>query len=256
MVFNDTTNKNGIIQDIEFWTGLGRTKISGDTTNLMPEFTMRINSWYHKVVTMILSAQDESDFDDGNQSDFPIITTSLVADQPDYALPLSEKVISIKRAEITYDGTTWERLTPLDINEMSDATDTTTIGNNFETDTPYYDFQYGSIFLYPIPSSAVTNGLKLWVTREIMEYSGDASPAAGEVGNSAEPGFEEAFHRMLSLGPSLDWILVKQSNNKNLINNIKEELAAYELRLKEHYARKQKDRVMKLKPAFDASSYS
>ena len=94
MIFNG--NQVGIVQDIEFFTGLGRTTISGDTTNLLPEFTGRINSHYHKVVSMILSAQDMSDFDDGNHTDFPIISTDLVADQPDYGLPLSQQVINIQ----------------------------------------------------------------------------------------------------------------------------------------------------------------
>jgi len=254
MIFSG--NKVGIVQDIEFWTGLGRTTISGDTTNLLPEFTGRINSWYHKVVSMILAAQDESDFDDGNQTDFPILSTNLVANQPDYSIPLTEKVIKIKRAEITYDGSTWSRLAPLDINETNSPTDTVSIGNDFETSQPFYDFQYGSIFLYPIPEANVTGGLKLWVTREVMEYSGDASPATGEVGNTDEPGFEEAFHRMLSLGPALDWLLVKQPKNTNLISSIKEELATLEARLKEHYGRKLTDRVMKFKSANSAANYS
>jgi len=253
MIFNG--NSTGIVQDIEFWTGLGRTTISGDTTNLLPEFTGRINAHYHKVVSMILEAQDESDFDDGNHSDFPIITTDLVALQPDYSIPLSEKVIQIKRAEITYDGTNYERLNPIDINEISSPTNATTIGDEFETDKPFYDFQYGSLFLYPIPQSNVTGGLKLWVTREVLEYSGVAGPTAGEVDNADEPGFDENYHRMISLGASLDWILVNQPKNTNLIRSIKEELLAYEVRLKNHYGRKLTDRVMKIKSSQGVANY-
>ena len=168
MIYNGS--KTGIVQDIEFWTGLGRTTISGDTTNLLPEFTGRINSHVHKVVSMILEAQDESDFDGGNHTDYPIITTDLVALQQDYGIPLSEKVIQIKRAEITYDGTTYSKINPIDVSEISSATDSTTVGEEFETDVPYYDFRSNSVFLYPIPQSNVTAGLKLWVTREILEY--------------------------------------------------------------------------------------
>ena len=89
-----------------------------------------------------------------------------------------------------------------------------------------------------------------------MEYSGDASPAATQVGNTDEPGFDEAFHRMLSLGPALDWLLVKQPNNKNLINNIKEELATYEARLRDQYGRKQTDGIMQMKAASSAVNYT
>ena len=40
LVFSDTTNKNGLIQECEFWTNLGDGTISGDTT-LLAQFTDR-----------------------------------------------------------------------------------------------------------------------------------------------------------------------------------------------------------------------
>jgi len=241
MVYSDTTNKNGLMQRMEFWTNLGDANITGNAT-LKAQMTQGLNNWYHKVVTMILEAQDEWDFDDINHTDFPILTTNLVADQQDYSLPASERVLKIKRAEITYDGTNWYKAEPLDVNELSISTDTTSIANNFDTTTPFYDIQYNSIFLYPIPTSNVTAGLKVWWTREIDEFTTSDT--------TQEPGIDEPFHEMLALGPSYDWILVNKPDNSLLISRIEGLLADYERRLVSYYGRKQQDRNMRLSGAY------
>ena len=106
MQYSDTTNKNGLLQRMEFWTNLGDAGITGNTL-LKAQFTQGLNNWYHKVVTMILASHDEIDWDDVNHADFPVLTTDLVANQQDYSIPASEKVLKIKRVEWTPDGTNW-----------------------------------------------------------------------------------------------------------------------------------------------------
>jgi len=241
MQYSNTTTKDGLIQDCEFWTNLADAGISSNAT-LLAKFNGRINSWYHKVVTMILESQDEWDYDDSNHTDFPILTTNLVASQQDYAIPVSEKVFKVKRVEVTYDGTNWYKAEPMDINERGLATDTTSIAGAFSTSQPKYDIQYESIFLYPIPSSDVTAGLKIWWTREVDEFV---------VGDTIqEPGIDEPFHRMLSIGASYDWLIVNKPENTTLITRLEGLLADYEARLKRHYGSKQKDRQYTLKSAY------
>lgn len=243
MVFNDTTNLAGLVQDCEFTTKLGYGGISGDTTKLK-EFTRLMNTWYHKVITMILMAQDEWDYDDCNHADFPILTTSLVASQQDYSIPLSEKVLQVKRVEITYDGSKWYKAEPFDINERGLATDTTSISEDFDQTKPYYDIQYGSLFLYPIPSAAVTNGLKIWVTREVDEFT--------TADTTQEPGIDEAFHPMISKGASFEYASVYGLDNKNDIWTV---LQDYEARLKTHYGSKEKDRQYSFKSAYQSEDF-
>lgn len=230
MEFSNTSTLGGLIQECELLTGLGNTQISGNTTNLKI-ITRLLNATYHEVVTMILDSQDEWDFDDKNHTDYPILTTSLVASQQDYTLPASLKALKIKRVEITYDGSQWYKAEPLDINELGIATDTTTISGNFSTGSPRYDLQNNALFLYPIPSSNVSGGLKIWVSREIDEFT--------TADTTQEPGFDEPFHRMLAVGASLKYAMAKQlSNRKELI----EEYGDYEKRLRGYYGNKQKDR--------------
>jgi len=233
MQFNETTNLTGLIQDCETLTGLGVAQISGNA-NRLKEFTRLMNKAVRKVHTMILASQDEWDFDDSNQTDFPILTADTVASQQDYSLPTSLK---IKRLEITYDGTNWVRANPLDINEVSDPTDTTSIANNFDQGKPFYDLQGQSLFLYPIPDTSVTGGLKIWISRDISEFA--------STDTTKEPGFDAAFHPMVSLLASAEWGLAKGKANAGSLLQLAGDM---ELRLKQYYGSKQKDRNIVLKP--------
>lgn len=244
MQYNDTTNKTGLLQDCEFWTGLGDAGISGNATR-KAIFTRNLNAWYHKVVTMILQSQDEWDFDDSNHTDFAILTTPLVSGQRDYALPVAEKVLKIKRVDICYDGTgnTCYKAEPFDSNEMGLG-----LGNDVETDArfpssePKYDLISNSAWIYPRANDAnVTNSgiIRIEWTREVDEF------VVGDT--TQEPGFDEPFHRMLSLGASLDYALAK---NLVIKNDIATMLQDYEQRLKQFYGSKQLDRNYILKPSY------
>jgi len=82
--FSDTTNKNGLIQRCETYTGLGDGGISGNAV-LLKQFTALLNSATYKAITMIFDSQDDWDFDDNSiTTTYPIVTRALVAGQRDY----------------------------------------------------------------------------------------------------------------------------------------------------------------------------
>jgi len=194
-----------------------------------------INKAYNDVHIKILQSMDEVDFDDANNTtDFPILTTDLVASQQDYKLPTD--VTNVKRLEITFDGTTWNRVTPFDINEDSNGTSTTNINDDFSSENPYYDLMAGSLLLYPIPDTSVTGGLKIWIDRNVTEFtSGDVS--AG----TKEPGFDKQFHNLIALKASIDWLIAK-TDNFATSDRLEREALDMEIMLIEQYGRKQKDR--------------
>lgn len=214
-----------------------------------------INSWYHKIVsTMIYGSQDESDFDDQRNSTYPIKTVPLVADQRDYSIPVSEKVVAIKRVDISYDGgTTWNRATPLDSNELEQGmgrfTDTTaenTLDGYFTKSAPKYDTKHNALFIFPRATTAdVTAGalMKVEWQREITEIT------SGEVTTGTlVPGFDSAFHPMLAYGPAFEYATI---NNLPTAKSYGIILQDYEARLNKVYGSKQKDREIQLNGAFE-----
>lgn len=236
MQFNETTNLTGLIQSAEEWSRLGKAQISGNTDRLK-RFTRLINSNYHKVVTMIFESMDGWDFDDPNLANTGFIKTyNLVADTASVTLPVADKILKVKRVEITYDGTTWYHAAPIDINEYGDVSVQATIAGHFKQTQPYYDLVGNYVYLYPVPEANSTNGLKLWVAREVDEFT--------TADTTQEPGFDEPFHEMLAVGASRDYAIQEGLSNTESLAAV---FSEYEQRLRRYYGKKEDDRHLVLK---------
>lgn len=216
------------------------------TSNGYPSATrvIDINSWQHRVHSMILDSQDESDFDDTSNTNFPIKYLSMVAGQRDYSIPYTDKIVELKRVDVSYDGVNFVRATPIDSGEIVDGiglststTQETTTDGQFSTANPRYDYKYGSIFIYPRATTAqVAAGaaIKYEGSREMTEFTtSDLSTG------TAVPRFDSAFHPFLWLGPSYEycmfWNLPQTKGLKGLMDDL-------EVRLRRQYGKKVKDR--------------
>lgn len=206
MVYSDTTSKNGLLQDCEFLTGLGDAAITGNTTR-KAQFTSLLNRHYHDFVVQLMLASGWQEFDDPNHGDRGFVKTYNLSANTEYVtVPASDKVLRVRRVEITYDGSVWQVASPLKRGQISEATSTQSdIAQTFSTANPFYSFEGNYIYLYPVPTSAVTGGLKVWVVREIDEFTTSDT--------TQEPGFPEPFHRYLSVCSSLDWLAVNKPKN-------------------------------------------
>ncbi len=210
-----------------------------------------INNWYQKVVSMILESVDDSDFDDARRTNYPVQTTPLVAGQRDYTMPVSEKVLKIKRVDVTYDGNTWYRAEPIDSGSVEFG-----LGNDTKTDAnftqimPRYDIKYNSLFIYPLASAAdVAAGasMRLEWSRQIMPFtSSDYTSVLTD--STVVPGFDDPFHPMLVEGPALDFGRTKVYPQ---VEDWEKSLADWEVRLRTAYGRKDLDTRLRLEMAYD-----
>lgn len=227
------------------------TKISqltgADTTSAgYPTATRAIDitSWQHRILTMIMGSQDESDFDDQRNSTYPDKTTPLVDGQRDYSIPVSEKVLAIKRVDISYDGINFYKATPIDSNEIdvgigrfSDTTAENKLDSYFSRTAPRYDTKNNAIFIYPRPitgDAAAGGKIRIQWVREMTEISSSDLTTGTIV-----PGFDSAFHMMLAYGPSYEYCF---SLNLPQTKSLKDILDNMEARLIRIYGSKQKDR--------------
>lgn len=224
-----------------------------DTTNYTAANRLiSTNRWLHKIWTMLLESRDGWDVDDASQTDYAIATTPLVASQRDYVFPASLKILSIKRVDVTYDGSTYTKVRPIDAGELELGVGNDTIlDNNFSTADPVYDMRSNAIFLYPLATaSQVTAGAKLRIefSREALEFSsGDVSTG------TKEPPIDEPFHLMIALGMIYDWCSAKGGSSKNLTSlkvDVEKELLDYEARLRRHYNIKDEDTRIELSAAY------
>lgn len=209
-----------------------------------------INVWYQKIVSMILESQDESDFDDARNTTYPIKTTPLVSGQRDYSIPVSEKVLKIKRIDISYDGTNYYRATPVDdgavVYDMGANASIT--DNNFVKQAPYYDIKYNSVFIYPAPTSADTSGfVRIEWERNITPFVvGDYTSVLTD--STVIPGYDDPFHPMLAEGAALEHSIARQLPQ---YQQLQSSITDWEIRLRQHYGKKELDREYALTPVYD-----
>lgn len=211
MQFNDTTNKNGIIQTIERWAGLPDGTISGNSTALK-EITSSINDAFDTILPIVLSATDFLRWDDINHSDQPVGTFDIVSGQPDYTITADDNsldilnIVEIKilKSSSATEYETLERLTaddPLAGNAVSP--------NPSETGVPHSYLERGNtIFLYPKPNYAATAGAKIFFEREPSYFA--------STDTTKEPGIPKPFHVLLALYAALDYISIYKSDNTRL----------------------------------------
>lgn len=240
MQFSDTSNLNGIIQRCEDYTSIGNSGISSDTTTLK-RFTAHINETLYDIVVEIMRSQDDFDWDDVNYSQYPIGTFPLVADQRDYVLPTSLNFLSLKRVDITYDGSTWYRATPVDSSEMQFGLGNATDEDSYFSKTePRYDPKSNGFWLYPRANSTdVTNGAKARIEfiREFDEFTSSDT--------TQEPPIDRQFHDLIALGASLKWAVAKDSKRASNLKVMYDEGIQ---KLRDTYGKKNRDAQLIMNP--------
>jgi len=205
-------------------------------------FTRSANVWYRDADTWIWEVTSTWEFDDSNWTTLPILTTTLVANQYDYTIPSTAR--KVDRAEILDSSGNYQLITPINKEQITTAAMTEyleTAGMPKE-----YDLTGRSILLYPKPSaSAVTTaaGLKMYVSRDIDAFA--------TTDTSQEPGFDNHFHPIISLGAALDFCIANGVDHKKA--EIIRELETIKAELREFYSRRHRDMPTRIIPAVRSS---
>ena len=216
------TEKPSLIEDIDFLVGT----TSDDYPNA--DKLRNINQHYYEVVTKILSAQSNWEWDDTNFSTFPVGTTTLVDSQEDYTLPSG--IVKLLRVEVLDSSGNYVKLKQVDDQEIPNAM------TEFQgtAGMPLYYQEIGpSVKLFPAPASGsvtLAAGLKVYFQRNPTIFT-NADAASS-------PGFDAQFHRILSLGAALDWAIKKGLPS---VKALAEKKADLESRLMEHYAKRNRE---------------
>lgn len=240
LMFNDTSSaKNGLIQEAEsqVFGDNSYGRISSDV-NLLATFTRYINEALNRIVNLILTADGRWQFDDTNNTDFPIATANLGTvvglEQQDYTFDVT--MLRILRMEVMDNTGAWNLMTPLDETDVYDTSLTDLLK------TPglpvYYDKQGSSIMLYPKPlgtSVTSTGGLKVWFQRPPNYFLTTDTVKV--------PGFNSMYHRLAATIASRDYSVFKGLSVAASLSNL---VQIGEDSLVENYALRNKDEHVKL----------
>ena len=210
---------------------------SSDTTTYAvdPDFTRAVNKWLRKVNSWIWQSDRNWEYDDRNQTDYPIATTTLVDDQHDYTFPTD--IHKITGVSIKDTAGNYVKLKPIDKTQIGqDLTDEFMKTKGLPR---FYDVMAYSVWLYPAPdtSSGVTAsaGMKIYFSRGIKTFATSDTTVA--------PGFDSNYHEVLSTGAAIEY--AKRTSMKSKLRDFKQDILDYRESIQAHYG----DRNQEFVPA-------
>lgn len=162
MDFNDTVNKDGLIQNCEINlfgdSPFGTISSNADRLQI---FTNFLNEGYSRYGMIALQSDNSWQFDDRNNTDLPIATTNMSANTPDYSLA-TEHVIIDQVEMLDNTGTVWLPVPEMDERLFAEFKQSLSQYNNNIAGIPQFHAKVGnSLYLYPTPNYSMTNGIKV-----------------------------------------------------------------------------------------------
>jgi hypothetical protein len=239
--FNDTTNFKGIVQLYERELGMPRGTITG---NRLKELTADVNLAWDSYLALALRASGTWQFDDSNHTDYPILTTDLVANQRDYAFTVdsgSNLILEIQKVLVSDASGNYREVDPVDVQTEKD-TQGFYNGDNATGVPQKYDKLANGIFLDPIPSYNYTAGLKIYVNREPSYFTSSDL--------TKKPGCPGIHHRYFYLRPALDYARV---NNLANLGAISASVMALENDIEEYFGKRARDQRTRLVVSRDSN---
>src|SRR5260221_10947959 len=197
--FSDTSTYKGIVQIYEKEIGANRGDISGDADKLK-EFTADVNLAFDDFLEIALQASGTWQFDDSNQTDYPIITTNLISGRRDYSFVTDGSgnlILDIYKVMVADTNGVFKEISPVDqqsADSVQTNVDSFIDGKNTSGIPTRYDKTANGIFLDLIPNYNSTEGLKVFINREPSYFiSSDTTKS---------PGVPGIFHRYFALKPA------------------------------------------------------
>lgn len=219
MTFTDIKNK------VYFLTKTNSTSLP------IADLVILANNAMERVASLIMQSDGLWQYDDTNQTDLPIGTTTLTDSQQDYSLSTTH--LAIERVEVKDQNGNWSVLQQLDKQEY----DGVSLSNAFpSTGLPeYYDVQGSSLLLYPAPNYTQAASLKVYYKRGPSLF--DSSDT------TKNPGFNSLYHDLIPLWVAYDYAI---SNGMNTAAAFMVEIQRKEDMLKKDYSLRNKDNPPRL----------
>lgn len=234
MQFSDTTNRTGLIELLE---DLTTTQSATTSSYPIKTKTRDINNAYANFMSLAIRACGRWQVDDTNQTDYPIVTFSLVSGQDNYAFNLDEnsnQILELHKLRIKDANGKWTDVEQIDrrefdINQYQDITGT----------PEYYDITSNGIIFYPTPNYNSTNGGELYVSRTPSYFI--------STDTTKKPGIPDMFHEYLVFRAAYYFCLANGLKQSTGLGN---EMLRMEENIKHYYAERNKGERNILTPEY------
>jgi len=206
------------------------TSTQSATTSSYPLATKTrdINNAYANFMSIAISSCGKWQMDDTNQTDYPIVYFSLVANQDNYAFNLDEsgnQILQLGKARIKDANGLWFETEQIDRTEFDISQ-----FQNITGVPQYHDVTSNGIIFYPTPNYSSTNGGELYVSRTPVYFE--------STDTTDKPGIPDMFHEYLVIRPAYFYSLVNGLKQAVGLGN---EMLKMEAKIKNYYAGRNKD---------------
>ncbi len=151
------------------------------------QITIALNKWYREIAAWVIAASGPWEYRGG------MPTTDLKAGQSEYLLP--SNMVAITRVEIKYPNTTkFVKATRFDEFQTNSSIQDGEIDGAVEASPFFREFD-SSIFIYPIPTADVTDGLAIEEIRDIQDLAQSTDT----------PDLNPLIEKTLSIGAAMDY---------------------------------------------------
>jgi len=231
--FSDTINNRGVVELID-----ANCKTNSTSYPLIDK-VRDVNLALDNVLSIILKSAGTWQFDDSNQTNYPIIETDVNAGQRDYSFINDNSgnlILDIYKVFLkdSVSGI-YNEIKPVDVNSELN-TESFSDGQNIQGKPYRYDKMANGIFLDPVPNATVENGLKMYINRETTYFT--------TADTTKKAGFAGIYHEYLAIRPS--YMFAYRNNLANLVP-LREEMLKMEKEIERYYGQREKDKKKILK---------
>jgi len=155
ITFNDTSTRQGLVQDLRFLSGQDSLSIE-DATRLL---NFAVDDYWH----LRVSAAGERKPDSTTYTDRPYDTTSVDADTD--SIELDNDHLMIDEFQIDYDGKRYK------LDRISATKEDDPVAETYATNgrPKYYDVVGNTLYLYPATDEAIT--AHIWYIRQFKHFA-------------------------------------------------------------------------------------
>lgn len=236
IVFSDTTNKNGLVQNFEDELGFDDAAVSGSPTRLK-KFASAASRALDRFKILSIAASGKWQADDSNHDDYPVVFFNIESGKREYAFLEDEDgnlILDIHRVMVirSSDGTVYEDLDPVDMQSDRQSKVAPIIDGTNPTGAPTaYDKTANGIIFDFTPDYSKALGGKLFIDREPSYFV--------YTDTTKKPGVPGIFHAYFYLLPARD-----EARRKDMDQypRLRDDVAEMEKQITAYYARRDRDR--------------
>lgn len=234
--FSDTTNLDGIVEDIDFACD------TNSTSYPLKDKARNVNKWYLRAIAWWFEASPIWEWDDKNSTTLPVARTTLFVGQQDYSIPTD--ILRLQKVTILDAQGNEVELHPVSFDEFKRRTLDANPTNGIPS---VYCLRGDSILLDQRPATGqvtLSNGLNLYISRDPDLFtSGDTTQTVS---------LPSPFAFIVSTGATYEF---KKKYDKQAAASLKVELDEYKRDFQKFLAGRVEDIKPSIKPIIRTRQY-